>query len=60
MPQIGKVQERAFTYDPTTFSYEVMTKSNIGWRPYWISRFCELFVYVKFAGCEFFVMDIDG
>ena len=23
---------RAFTHDPTTFSYEVMTTSNIGWR----------------------------
>ena len=29
---------RAFTHDPTTFRYEVMTKSNIGWRPYWILR----------------------
>ena len=30
--------KRAFTHDPTTFSYEVMTTSNIGWRPYWIVR----------------------
>ena len=28
--------KRAITHDPTTFGYEVMTKSNIGWRPYWI------------------------
>ena len=33
-----KHMNRAFTHDPTTFSYEVMTKSNIGWRPYWILR----------------------
>ena len=30
--------ERAIMHDPTTFGYEVMTKSNIGWRPYWILR----------------------
>ena len=30
--------KRTFTHDPTTFSYEFMTKSNIGWRPYWILR----------------------
>ena len=30
--------KRAITHDPTTFGYEVMTKSNIGWRPYWILR----------------------
>ena len=29
---------RAFTHDPMTFSYEVMKKSNIGWRPYLILR----------------------
>ena len=28
--------KRAITHDPTTFGYEVMTKYNIGWRPYWI------------------------
>ena len=33
-----KHMNRAFTHDPTTFSYEVITKSNIGWRPYWILR----------------------
>ena len=30
--------KRAITHDPTTFGYEVMTKYNIGWRPYWILR----------------------
>ena len=30
--------KRAFTHDPTTFGYEVMTTSNIGWWPYWILR----------------------
>ena len=34
----SKTYKRAITHDPTTFGYEVMTKSNIGWRPYWILR----------------------
>ena len=33
-----KHMKRAFTHEPTTFSYKVMTKANIGWRPYWILR----------------------
>ena len=36
--EVKNIMNRTFTHDPTTFSYEVMTKSNIGWRPYWILR----------------------